>query len=124
MDFHGEGIVMKEKLTELYKKKDMESFAQLLEGIESPKEAGKLFVAWANDELGDDDGAWCTFGESLNEDQHRRIFKIDSREREMKYLLKKAERGELTDEEWGDLRVCDYGGERKEKLRKLLESMR
>lgn len=110
MDFHGEGIVMKEKLTELYKKKDMESFAQLLEGIESPKEAGKLFVAWANDELGDDDGAWCTFGESLNEDQHRRIFKIDSREREMKYLLKKAERGELTDEEWGDLRACDYGG--------------
>ncbi len=102
---------MKEKLTELYKKKDMESFAQLLESIESPKEAGELFVAWANEEL-KDDAAWCMFGESLNEDQHRRIWGIDSREREMKYLLKKAEQGGLTDEEWGDLRACDYGGER------------
>ena len=99
---------MKEKLTELYKKKDMESFAQLLESIESPKEAGKLLVAWANEELGYDDAAWCTFGESLNENQRRRIWGIDSREREMKYLLKKAEQGELTDEEWGDLRACDY----------------
>lgn len=106
MDPYGESV-MKEKLTELYAKRDMEEFIKLLETI-PPNEVGQIWVSWANESFKSDEDAWDAFWTSMTAEQMQRLQQLDSSDRQKKYLMEQAATRELTDKEWADLRACDF----------------
>ena len=98
---------MKERLTELYAKKDMDGFLKLLETV-PPNEVGQIWVSWANESFKSDEDAWNAFWLSMTEEQRKRLSELDSSDRQRKYLMEQASKRELTDKEWADLRACDF----------------
>ena len=95
---------IKRKLTNLYQKRDMETFTLLLEKL-PPKKAGKIFVGWLNETLGEEQENWDSFLFLLTESQQDRLFHLNSSERQMAYLMRKPK---LSVEDLQDMKACDF----------------
>lgn len=99
---------VKKELSRLYEEKKYKAMIQMLESLE-PRTFRKVWVEFVNEQYEHHNiDVYDVLIDDLSKDEWEKLKWLDSSEREKEYLINRAKKQELTEQEISDLKSCDF----------------